>query len=86
MQRRGRVVAGYYDDFPVAVDCPACSAELSAPYGRLRIDPRLTCRCGTGFIVCLAGSPIEVADQAAEAGARAVNDNRKGRWQGRHGV
>ena len=69
---------GHYDHFDVNVDCPVCGCGLTERYGRLRLDPRLTCRCGVGFAVYLSGCPIEDADLLWDARDATANDNDAG--------
>ncbi|TVV70567.1 hypothetical protein [Sphingomonas solaris] len=67
---------GHFDDFIVTAQCPGCGAQVSATYGRLRCDPRVTCHCGMGFAVYLDGSPVAEADMLWDAGRwRVANDN-----------
>lgn len=68
---------GAYDDFEIHIDCPECGQELTERYGRLRTDPRTMCLCGAHFAVCLAGSPVEVADRLWDlrSSTMVANDN-----------
>ena len=66
---------GNYDHFDVRADCPVCGCELVERYGVLRLDPRLTCECGTRFAVYLAGCPLEQADLSWDRREGVANDN-----------